>query len=157
MNAAVSAKQTGASARRRARRLALQAVYQWQMNAAPAPDLEAEFRATNDMRRVDGEFFHELLSGVVRGHDELDAAFAPFLDREPERLTPVERGVLRLGAFELLHRVDVPWRVAVSEAVELARQFGAEGGHRFVNGVLDHLARSVRSGEISDPGRPGPG
>ena len=153
----MSARQTGASARRRARRLALQAVYQWQMNAAPAPDLEAEFRAGNDMRRVDGEFFHDLLCGVIRKHGELDEAFAPLLDREPERLTPVERAVLRLAAYELLHCPGVPWRVAVSEGVELARQFGAEGGHKFVNGVLDRLARTVRADEISASGQPGPG
>lgn len=142
-----SAKKTGAYARKRARRLALQAIYQWQMNAAPVEQIEAQFRTDTDMRKIDTDYFHELLNGVVSRCEELDAAYAGFLDRAPERLTPVEKAVLRVGAFELLHRIDVPWRVVISEAVELSRQFGSTDGHKFVNGVLDQLGRTAREAE----------
>lgn len=146
-DAPATARKPGAYARKRARRLALQAIYQWQMNAAPVEEIEAQFRTDTDMRKIDTEYFHELLNGVVARCEELDAAYAGFLDREPERVTPVERAVLRLGAFEMLHRIDVPWRVVISEGVELSRQFGSTDGHKFVNGVLDRLGRSAREAE----------
>lgn len=142
-----SAKKPGVYARKRARRLALQAIYQWQMNAAPVEEIEAQFRTDTDLRKIDTDYFHDLLNGVVGQCEELDAAYAGFLDRELDRLTPVEKAVLRLGAFEMLHRIDVPWRVVISEGVELSRQFGSTDGHKFVNGVLDQLGRSARQAE----------
>lgn len=145
------AKKPGAWARKRARRLALQAIYQWQMNAAPVAEIEAQFRTDNDLKKVDVDYFHELLTGVVEHCEDLDAAYAGFLDRGIERLTPVEQAVLRLGAFEMLHRIDVPWRVVISESVELSRQFGSTDGHKFVNGVLDKLGRSARALEAGSP------
>lgn len=134
-------------ARRRARRLCLQALYQWQMNEQPASEVVAQHLAEADPAKVDGAYFSHLTQGVLGSLDEIDAHIAPYLDREAAKLTPIERAVLRLATFELLHQVDVPYRVVISEAIELTRQFGATDAHKFVNGVLDKLAIELRSVE----------
>ncbi|MFC6670199.1 transcription antitermination factor NusB [Marinobacterium aestuariivivens] len=134
--------------RRSARSFALQAIYQWQIAGQPLTEIDAQFRVDNDMRDTDVQMFSELLHGVARCKSELDAAFAPYLDRAVEDLDPIELAVLRIGAYELMQRPEVPYRVAINESVELAKVFGATESHRYVNGVLDKLAQRVRYAEI---------
>lgn len=134
----------GHQARRHARRAALQAVYQWQMTAQDPVDIERQFREEQDMGRVDTEYFHELVHGVPARVDELDAYLTPLLDRPLAQVDPVERAILRLAAYELAERLEVPYRVVLNEAVDIARLFGAEQGHRYVNATLDRLARQLR-------------
>jgi N utilization substance protein B len=128
----------------KARRAALQALYQWLVAGQDLRSIEQQFLAEQDMRGVDLEYFHTLLFGVAAQVGELEARFLPFLDRPPEELDPVERTILRIGAYEMAERPEVPFRVVINEAVELAKRFGAEEGHRYVNGVLDKLAPRLR-------------
>ena len=136
------------SARRKARRFTVQALYQWQMTGSGLNDIEAEFRTDNDMSKVDMEYFHDILHGVPKSKTDMDAKIEPFLDRRIDELTPVELAILRLGAYEMCHRIDVPYKVVINEAVELAKTFGATDGHKYVNGVLDKLAQRERMVEI---------
>lgn len=131
--------------RSRARRAALQALYQWQMTAESLDTIARQFREEKSWKRVDEELFAALLYGVSGDVEALDAHLAPLLDRPVGQLDPVERAILRMGAFELTHRDDIPWRVIINECVELARTFGAEQSHRYVNGILDKLARRTRA------------
>lgn len=135
------------AARSRARRRALQAIYAWQISGSPVRSVIEQFRHEQDMQVADLEYFEDLVHGVEAHRAELDAALAPFLDRGVEQVDPIERATLRLGAYELKHRPDVPYRVVLNEAVELAKRFGAEHGHSYVNGVLDKLAREWRAAE----------
>jgi transcription antitermination protein NusB len=130
-----------------ARKLALQALYRWQLNAAPWQDLVQEFAAAQDMPRADAAYFRCLVEGVWRSHEELQAHLAAYADRPPALLDPIERAVLLIGLYELTACPDVPYRVAINEAVALARRFGATDGHKFVNAVLDRAARELRPGE----------
>jgi len=134
--------------RRAARSFALQAVYSWQMAGQPINELEAQFRVDNDMSGADVSLFSQLLRGVAEVASELDEAFAPFLDRPLADLDPIERAVLRIGSYELVHRIEVPYKVAINESVDLAKVFGATESHKYVNGVLDKLAQRVRMAEI---------
>lgn len=134
--------------RRRARRLALQALYQWQMAGTSVSALEAEFVVDNDMAKVDRGYFGELLRGVVADVDDLDSALAPLVNRPLDDIDPIELALIRQGAYELKHRPDVPYRVAINEAVSLAKKFGGTDGHKFVNGVLDKLAPGYREAEV---------
>jgi N utilization substance protein B len=134
-------------ARRRARRALVQAVYQWQMSDADTSVVEKEFLAAEALVKADVEFFQELLRGVLQHSDEVDALFAPLLDRSLASLDQVELAILRLGAFELKNRIDVPYRVVIDEYVQLAKLFGAEDGYKYINGVLDRLAGDIRSVE----------
>ncbi len=134
--------------RSRARRLAMQALYQWQMTGQNVADIEAQFLAEQDMSGAEIPYFQELLHEVPARLNELDEALAPLLSRDLGRVDPVERAVLRIGAYELSARPDVPYRVVINEAVNLAKRFGAEQGHRFINGVLDKLARRLRQAEM---------
>lgn len=143
---------TYAAQRRRARHYALQALYQWTMAGAELADIEAEFRVDYDFRHVDGEYFTALLSGVTHHVTELEQLFAPLLDRRVEELDPIERNLLRMGAFELRDRIDVPYRVVINEYVALAKKFGASESFRYVNGILDKVARTLRTIEIAAEG-----
>lgn len=134
--------------RRKARRFAVQALYQWQLAGANLAQIEAEFRVDNDMSKVDLEYFHDILHGVPREKSELDDKFLPFLDRRLDELTPVELAILRLSTYEMAHRIDVPYKVVINEAVELSKTFGANDAHKYVNGVLDKLAQRERMVEI---------
>lgn len=136
------------SQRRNARSYALQALYSWSLAGQPLHELEAQFRVDNDMRDTDVRLFSELLQNVAATKTELDGLFTDFLDRQIEDLDPVELNVLRIGAYELSKRMEVPYRVAINESVELAKTFGATDSHRYVNGVLDKLAQRVRMAEI---------
>ena len=138
------------AARSRARRRALQAVYAWQMSGNRIDGVIEQFRHEQDMQIADLEYFEELVRGVARLHEELDAAIAPYLDREIARVDPIERAALRIAAYELRERIDVPYRVVINEAVETTKRFGADHGHTYVNGVLDKLARACREAECRD-------
>jgi N utilization substance protein B len=140
---------TGAWARRRSRRALLQAVYQWQMTQAETAVIERDLVEEGALKKADREFFKELLRGVAFGTEELDALLAPALDRKVEELDKVELALLRLGAYELKHRVDVPFRVVIDEYVELAKVYGAEDSFKYINGVLDRLAQELRTLEHS--------
>jgi N utilization substance protein B len=135
--------------RARARRRALQALYQWQLGGGSMRDIIGQFNEEQDMAIADGEFFADLLLGVERELEALDAAIAPLADRPVAEIDPIERAALRLAAYELRHRLDVPCRVVINEAVELAKDFGAVGGHGYVNAVLDKLARRERQAEMA--------
>ncbi len=132
-------------ARRRARRALVQAVYQWQMTGCDLSEVEAQFCNDDTLAKADREFFTELLRGVVRDPQALDELFAEYLDRDLKDLDQVERAILRLGCFELQHRIDVPYRVVIDEYVELAKTFGAEASHKYINGVLDRAAQAQRA------------
>lgn len=136
-----------AAGRRKARRFAVQALYQWQMAGTDIAAVEAWFRSESDLRKTDTTYFHDLLVGVTGRSGEIDAALAPVLDRAVDSLGQVEKAVLRIGTFELMARVDVPRNVVINEGIELARMFGAETSFRYVNGVLDKLAGQLRAAE----------
>jgi N utilization substance protein B len=137
-----------ASARRAvARKLAMQALYRWQINAAPWQDVLNEFAAEEDMRKADRGYFNKLVTGICSGSEALDAAMAGWMDRKPAELDPVERAVLWLGAHELRSEPEVPYRVVINEAVGLAKRFGATDSHKFVNAVLDAGAKALRPHE----------
>jgi N utilization substance protein B len=136
--------------RRRARRRALQALYQWQLSGQETGAIEQQFLEEMQLGRTDLDYFAELLHRVAARSAELDAAIDPFLDRPLVTLDPVEKAILRLGTYELLERIDVPYRVVINESVELAKRFGAEQSHRYINGVLDKVGRAnpLRAAEI---------
>jgi N utilization substance protein B len=135
------------SARSVARKLAMQALYRWQLNASPWQDLVQEFSSADDMPRADQEYFRELVGGVCGARDALDEQLAGWMDREPRLLDPIEHAVLLIGAYELKSRPEVPYRVVINEGVGLAKRFGATDGHKFVNAVLDRAARALRQHE----------
>ncbi|HEY8011068.1 MAG TPA: transcription antitermination factor NusB [Rudaea sp.] len=137
------------AARSRARRRALQAVYAWQLSGNAMARVIDEFRHEQDMEVADLGYFEDLLRGVNEHCAELDAGIAPFLDREVAQVDPIERAALRLAAYELRYRVDVPYRVVINEAIEVTKRFGAEYGHTYINGVLDKLAAQWRVAEYS--------
>jgi N utilization substance protein B len=141
---------TPTSRRGLARRFTVQAVYQWIVNETAPDALLKQFREQDDgLGRADPEYFDELLRGIVQNAPGLTQSIVPHLDRPLNQLDPVEYAVLLMAAYELTMRAEVPWRVVVNEAVNLAKIFGAEDGHKFVNGVLDKLARSARAAEVN--------
>ncbi|MGD8497611.1 MAG: transcription antitermination factor NusB [Chromatiales bacterium] len=137
-------------ARRHARRIAMQALYQWQLAAQHPKDILAQFLESEESARADRDYFRELLLQTTERHASLDARLEAFTDRSMALVDPVERAILRIAAYELESRPDVPYRVVVNEAVELAKKYGAEQSHRFVNGVLDKLAHELRAVEVAD-------
>ncbi|CAM2938790.1 transcription antitermination factor NusB [Legionella worsleiensis] len=137
------------SGKRKARKLALQALYQWHMSGSDLYEIEAQFRVINNMDKVDGDYFTRLLHGVPAHAEALEASFSPFLDREISGLNPVELTVLRIGSFELFHCPEIPYKVVLDESISLTKEFGSQDGHRYVNGVLNNLAQKVRTVEIS--------
>lgn len=135
-----------ASERHKARHFAMQGLYQWQLNATASHEIEAQFRVDFDMKGTDLEYFRELLGEVQRKVEELDAIISPLADdRELKECDPVTRALLRIGIYELKHRIDVPYKVAINEAVNLAKKFGPQDSHKFVNGLLDRAARDLRT------------
>lgn len=145
MNTAAHKKQEfSPQGRSRARRLAAQALYQWEMTGKGMPEIDAEFHAVRDLQGADLEYFRELLLKVAENIKELDDILGPILDRKIEEVDPVEKAILRIGVYELNYRVDIPYRVIINEAIILAKKFGAEQAHAYVNGVLDKVARTVR-------------
>lgn len=136
------------AARSKARRFALQGLYQMELSQCSASDVEKQYAEDHDMRRVDTDYLHELLMGIVKHQDQIDGLIAAKIDRQFDDLDPIETAILRIGGFELLHRVDVPYKVVINESVELARRFGASESHKYVNSILDHIARDHRAFEI---------
>jgi transcription antitermination protein NusB len=135
------------SARRRSRELATQGLYQWLLSGAPGGEIDAQLRGAQGFDKADHEHLDALLHGVIRDSETLSADLAPCLDRPIDQLSPVERAVLLVAAFELKNHVDVPYRVVINEAVELAKTFGGADGYKYVNGVLDKLAAQLRVDE----------
>jgi N utilization substance protein B len=135
------------AARSRARRRATQALYAWQMSGNPMKEVIEEFRHEQDMEIADLDYFEDLLRGVNEHCKDIDAGLTPFLDRDIAQVDPIERAILRLSAYELRYRIDVPYRVVLNEAIEVAKRFGAEHGHTYVNGVLDKAAKEWRGAE----------
>ena len=132
------------AARRRARECAVQALYSWQISKNDIADVEYQFLSEQDVKDVDISYYRELLSRVDTNAEYLDGLMAPVLSRQLEELGQVERAVLRISLFELSKREDVPYKVAINEGIELAKTFGAEDSHKFVNGVLDKVAPTIR-------------
>lgn len=130
--------------RSQARRYAMQALYQWQMTRHDLSVIDAQFLADQDMSGANVAYFQELLHRVPAQVDAIDAALVPFLDRPLEQIDPVERAILWIAGYELLSRAEIPYRVIINEAVEIAKEFGAEQGHRFINSVLDKVAHKLR-------------
>ena len=134
--------------RTRARRRAMQAVYAWQLSGGDVRQVLAQFAHEQAREVADLEYFEDIVRGVLANHADLDAGLQPHVDRPLEQVDPVERAVLRIAAHELRDRPDVPYRVVINEAIETAKRFGAEHGHTYVNGVLDHAAADWRAVEV---------
>jgi len=136
------------SSRTRARRLALQGLYEWQVSDNKPAEIETQYLIEKETGNVDVGYFRELIRKIPLHCDELDSHIAPLISRPLNEVDLVELAVLRLGTYELVFHPEIPYRVVINEAVELAKMFGADQGHRFVNGIMDRLAASLRSVEV---------
>jgi len=136
-------------ARRLARQYALQALYQWQMSHASSSDIEKQFLKKQINKRTDWDYFKELIYQIPVNYIELDNHMSPFLSRPTHEIDPIELAILRLSTYELAKRLDIPYRVAINEALELTKKYGSIEGYKFVNSVLDHVARQLRTVETS--------
>jgi transcription antitermination protein NusB len=145
---------TTKSPRRRARELAMQGLYEWLLGHAEPATIEAHMREMDGFDKADRAHFDALLHGGIAEAATLDGLLVPHLDRQVAQLSPVEHAVLWIGTYELRHCLDVPYRVAINEAVELAKTFGGTDGHKYVNGVLDRVASALRPAEIGAGSRP---
>jgi N utilization substance protein B len=141
------------SARRRAREIALQGLYEWLVSGTDAGVIDAHMREQEGFDKADRAHFDALLHGCIAEAADLDAVLAKFVDRKTTELSPVEHAVLMIGAYELKHCIDIPYKVAINEAVELAKSFGGTDGHKYVNGVLDKTAADLRPVEVQTKGR----
>ena len=138
------------STRKKARELLVQALYQESVSGAEASVVEAEFSANNNMNKVDTEFFKELLYGIINKLDELDVAYEGYLDRKSSNLDLISRVILRIGSYELCFRIDIPYKVAINESVNLAKKFGPTDSYKYINGILDMVALKKRAIEINN-------
>jgi N utilization substance protein B len=138
-----------AKARGKARRLAMQAIYQWQMTGDDIAVIAAQYIEDNDMQAIDGDYFRELLSGVAGSISTLDPLLEKRMTRTVDSVDPVERAIIRLACYEFVNRLDVPYKVVINEAVMLAKKFCAENSHTFINGVLDKVAHDIRKNETA--------
>ncbi len=136
--------------RHRAREFALQGLYQWLLNNEDAGAIDAHIRQAHGFDKADAEHFDALLHGAIRQAGELRAGLAPLIDRPIDQLSPVEHAALLIGAYELGHHIEIPYKVVINEAVELTKSFGGIDGHKYVNGVLDKFAAQVRGAEVDD-------
>lgn len=152
MSDAVPARPSARSARRRAREFALQGAYEWLVKKGEGQDdlgaIDAHMRESEDFHEADAQYFRTLLYGATAQAASLRERFAPHIDRPITELSPVEHAILLIGSFELVNQIEVPYKVVINEAVELAKSFGGTDGFKFVNGVLDKLALQVRSTEV---------
>jgi N utilization substance protein B len=139
------------SPRRRSREFALQGMYQWQYTGATASQVLKNLSELDGFAQADDEFLRAELSGAISQADDLRARIEPLADRKWEEISPVEKAILLIGAWELVHQPGIPYRVAINEAIELGKKFGGTDGHKYVNGVLDRLAASVRGDEVNAP------
>lgn len=133
--------------RKKARRLVVQALYQWHMSGSSISQIMAEFCVDNDMSKVDANYFKEMLGGIPKQVDELDQQIKPLLDRSLTEVDPIELCLLRMGTYEFIHRIDVPYKVVINEAVELAKSFGGTDGHKYINSILHKLSLRLRKAE----------
>lgn len=138
-----------AGSRHLARQAAVQALYQWDVTRQNRLDIEASFLSDRKLQHSDLEYFRQLIRDIPRQADELDAAAQPFLDRPMEKVDPIERAILRLSAYELVQRMEIPYRVVINEAIELAKTFGSENSYRFINGILDKMVARHRELEVA--------
>ena len=136
------------AARSKARRFTLQALYQIQLTGDSATTVEEQFLSDHEMKRVDTDYFHDLLLGISIAEEELLEAIVPQLDRPLKEIDPVERAVMLIGSFELRSRIEIPYKVVINESVELAKQFGAEDSYKYINSILDKLAQQYRQIEL---------
>jgi len=136
------------TSRRRAREFALQGLYQWQLAGSDPATIARQLGEARGFDKIDAAYFKMLLEGAIAAAPELERAITPYLDREFVRLSPVERGILLLAGYELMHQPGVPYRAVINEAVELAKSYGGTDGYKFVNGVLDKLAAELRPAEL---------
>jgi len=146
---ATTSREAAASPRRAARELVLQGLYERQLAGNAASDVYGDLAAAPAYARADQAYFEELWKGVTGDYDALLARVAPYLSRKPAELSPIERAIIVMGAWELVHRVEIPYKAVIDEAIELAKTYGGTDGHRFVNGVLDKLAADARAAEIA--------
>ena len=140
--------------RRRARRRALQALYQWHLTGQDVGDIILQFREVQDFSNVDTELFATLVRKVSKGQADIDEKIEPFLDRPLKQLDVIEHVILSIGVYELMYSIEVPYQVVIDESINLAKQFGAEQGHTFVNGVLDKAAKQLRDPASLSPFKP---
>ena len=138
------------SARRRSREFALQALYQWQLAGQSLADLEQQYVQAEGFAKADSKLFSTILSGVLKHAGALEEMLVPHLDRPWKEVSPIESAILLIGAFELAHLPETPYRVILNEAIELGKSFGGTDGHKYVNGILDKLAATARTGEIAE-------
>nr|WP_255558351.1 transcription antitermination factor NusB [Zhongshania aquimaris] len=138
-----------AADRRKARHYAMQALYQWHMAGQALNEIEAQFQTDYDMTHVDKEFFHDLVHNIPAQLTALHGLFEKHLDRKLTDLDPIELCLLRMGSYELLRRIDVPYKVAINETINLGKRFGATDGYRYLNGVLDRVAVECRAVEVA--------
>ncbi len=131
--------------------MVLQALYQWQMSGSSISQIETEFFVDNDMTKVDTEYFRDLFKSIAGKVSEIDELFSDCLDRPVEKLDPIEKALLRMGAYELVHRIDVPYKVVLNEAIDLAKKFGGTDGHKYINSILDRLVTRHRQTEKLGP------
>ena len=139
--------------RRKTRELLVQALYSWLISGSNILDIETHTYVENDMSNIDREFFKELLYAIPKQRSELESSYTPFLDRALDDLDPVSRAILALSCYELMHRIDVPYRVAINEGVNLAKTFGPTDAYKFINGILDQVAVVLRPDEVRSAGR----
>ncbi len=137
----------GTRARSIARKLVMQALYQWQLTGQSAADINLQFLADEESDGADKEYFTELLKGCIGDNDKINAVLKPFIDRPLEQLDPVEAAILMIGMYELLNRVEIPYRVVINEGVDLCKRFGATEAHKYINAVLDRAAHEIRAAE----------
>jgi len=137
------------NARSRARELAVQALYQWQIAGQDLIDIQNQFAEEHDMRKIDKKYFRELLRSIPKCIDELDLHTLSLLDRNIEDVDPIERAIIRIGTYELDRRPDVPVKVVINESIELAKKFGADQSHKYINGILDGVAKKLRAAELA--------
>lgn len=137
------------SPRTQSRRVALQALYQWQLNAEEPATISRQFSEAGLLSGVDLPLFNDLVSQVMNRVEELDDLISPLLDRSVSRIDPVEKNIMRMGAYELQSKVEIPYKVIINECVELAKRFGADESHKYVNGILDKLAQNIRTLEVN--------
>ncbi|MET0658139.1 MAG: transcription antitermination factor NusB [Steroidobacteraceae bacterium] len=134
-------------ARSQARKLAMQALYQWQLTQQSAEDIESQFVSDEEFGAADREYFHELIDQCITREQELDQSTSKYVDRPLDQLDPVERAILLIGMYELEHRLEIPYRVVINEAVELGKRFGATDAHKYLNAVLDRASKEKREAE----------
>lgn len=138
---------TGSRARSLARKLAMQALYQWQLTQQDAVEIKQQYLESDDSAGVDEDHFVELVTQIIARHEQISTVLKPFIDRPLEQLDPVEAAILMVGIYEMQNRLDVPYRVVINEGVDLCKRFGATDAHKYINAVLDRAAREIRAAE----------